>query len=136
LAVLLFIVFVIFVVVLLIVRRRNSLPPPQSSVPQLRRVPPRIVDDGFWFDTTGYRAGDVVSYTYTGRNGLVTEQFMIEPGSREQFVYTGIRPADVLLASMIANQMNQQPPPPPLYRPSSSFRRDDDDRPRRHPPAY
>lgn len=131
-----FILAVLIIGGVLIARsRRNQMSVP-APMPPLGRVPPRIVDDGFWFNTSGYRAGDVVTYTYTGPNGPVTEQFMIEPGSREQFVYTGLRPGDVFLANMIANQMNQQPPPPPLFRPSSQRSDWDDDRPRRSPPAY
>jgi hypothetical protein len=116
-------------IVLFALKKRGSV---QQPVPQrsFSGPPPRIVEDGFWFDTSGYSPGDVVTYTYTGRNGRVTEQFMVDPGAREQFVYTGLRPGDVLLGAMIANQMQQQPPPPPPYRSR------DDDRPRRHPPAY
>jgi hypothetical protein len=103
----------------------------------MRGVPPRIADDGFWFDTTGYSAGDLVRYTYTGRNGTVTEQFLVDPGARQQFIYTGVRPSDVLLGALIASQLDPQQPPPPLYRPSTPMRRtEDDDPPRRHPPAY
>jgi formylglycine-generating enzyme required for sulfatase activity len=116
--------------------RRRSVPFSPAPVRSLRGIPPRIVEDGFWFDTSGYNSGDVVTYTYTGRNGTVTEQFMVDPGAREQFVYTGIRPGDIFLANLIARQLDQQQPPPspPLFRPSTS--RTYDDPPRRHPPAY
>jgi hypothetical protein len=70
---------------------------------------------------------------------MVTEYYVIEPGMGEQFIYTGVRPSDVMLAQMIANQMEQQRQPPPAPPPSSRRRDDDDDfddRPRRHPPAY
>ena len=125
--------------VVLLIRRSSASRPTVASRPVFRGPPPRIADDGFWFDTTGYSAGDVVTYTYMGRNGTVTEQFLVDPGSSQQFVYTGIRPRDIVLGAMLANQMNQQPPPPPPpTSPSSSWtsRTDHTDRPRRHPPAY
>lgn len=120
------------------IRRGSASRPTVAPRPVFRGPPPRIADDGFWFDTTGYTAGDVVTYTYTGRNGTVTEQFLVDPGSNQQFVYTGTRPRDIVLGAMIANQMSQQPPPPPpVSRPSTwTSRTDPPDRPRRHPPAY
>src|SRR6185369_16385056 len=48
-----------------------------------------------------------------GRNGMVTEQFLVDPGAGQQFIYTGIRPSDVVLGALIARQMEQQPPPIP-----------------------
>jgi sulfatase modifying factor 1 len=126
---------IIFVVVAI---RKRANPMPLAPRPLLRRAAPRIADDGFWFDTSGYTAGHVVTYTYTGRNGAVTEQFLVDPNSNEQFVYTGVRPSDVVLGAMMASQQDQPlPPPQPLFRPSTpTFRTDDDDRPRRNPPAY
>lgn len=128
-------------VIVLIIRKsaasRQTAPSFQTGPRPILRAPaPRIVDDGFWFDTTGYSAGDVVTYTYMGRNGTVTEQFLVEPGSGQQFIYTGVRPSDIALGAMIANQM-QQPPPSLPPRPSTwTSRTEHIDRPRRSPPAY
>jgi formylglycine-generating enzyme required for sulfatase activity len=134
-------VFIIFVV--LAMRRGAASRQPimqgpvlQRPQPPLRAVAPRLADDGFWFDTSGYSAGDLVTYTYTGRNGTVTEQFLVDPGAGQQFVYTGIRPSDIVLGNLIARQLEQQAPPLPPSRPSPIRRSDDDDRPRRYPPAY
>jgi len=130
---------VLVVVVIVMIRRGNrTVQVSQAPGTPLRRAAPRVVDDGFWFDTSGYAPGSVVSYTYTGPNGRVTEQFLIE-SAREQFIYTGMRPSDIMLGAMIAQQLEDQsrPMPPPPIRPSTSrFRSDFDDRPRRHPPAY
>jgi formylglycine-generating enzyme required for sulfatase activity len=134
-------VFIVFV--FLAIRKSAASRPPLMQRPVLQRpqaplrvVAPRLADDGFWFDTSGYSAGDVVTYTYTGRNGMVTEQFLVDPGAGQQFIYTGIRPSDVVLGALIARQMEQQAPPIPPSRPSPIRRSDDDDRPRRYPPAY
>jgi len=129
-----FIVAIVIIGIVVLIVRKSAMSRQSAPRPMMRSATPRIVDDGFWFDTSGYSAGDVVTYTYTGRNGTVTEQFLVE-GGPQQFIYTGVRPSDIALGMMIANQMNQQPPPP--SRPSSwtsSTTRSDP--PRRHPPAY
>ncbi|RPH44134.1 MAG: formylglycine-generating enzyme family protein [Planctomycetota bacterium] len=124
-------VLIVFVALIL----RRSANRPQTAPPLMRRRGgPRIADDGFWFETSGYDAGDMVTFTYTGPNGPVTEQFLVEPG-HEQFVYTGVRPGDVVLGALIADQLNQEDdptPPPPRPTPPT----EEDDRPRRYPPAY
>jgi hypothetical protein len=124
---------VLIVVVALLIRRSANRP--QTAAPLMRRRGgPRIAEDGFWFETSGYDAGDMVTFTYTGPNGPVTEQFLVEPG-HEQFVYTGVRPGDLVMGALIADQLNQEddPTPPP---PRPTARTEEDDRPRRHPPAY
>ena len=125
---------VVIVFVALMFRRSANRPPPAR--PLLRRGGgPRIADDGFWFETSGYDAGDMVTFTYTGPHGPVTEQFLVEPG-HEQFVYTGVRPGDLVMGALIADQLNQEDdptPPPPRPPPRRS---EEDDRPRRDPPAY
>jgi sulfatase modifying factor 1 len=137
--VVLILVVALAAILILVKWKRSSTPPPLSG--SLRGVTPRIADDGFWFNTSGYSAGDLVSFTYTGRNGPLTEQFLVEPGAREQFVYTGVRPSDVVLGMMVANQMAQDapelpPPSPTPLRTSTPTFRTDDDPPQRRPSAY
>ncbi len=132
--------FVVLAIVVLLIRRsrHNSRPvppyqPPPPSRPLLRRAGPRIVDDGFWFNTYGYSSGDLVTYTYTGPSGIITEQFLVDPSAGEQFVYTGERPGDVVLGP---TEPDEETPPPPLPTPIPPPIIHDDDRPRRYPPAY
>lgn len=104
----------------------------------LKGVQPRVADDGFWFDTTGYNPGDVVTYSYRGPNGMVAREFMVEPSPQGQFIYTGMRPSDIVLGMAIANaavaaQVPPQPRPVPVAPPP---RRDDDDSFRGFPSAY
>ena len=68
----------------------------------LSHVRPRLVDDGFWFDSSGYGAGDLVSYSFRGPDGVVHRNFRIEPSSRGQFIYTGHRPDNLMLGAHTA----------------------------------
>jgi formylglycine-generating enzyme len=83
-------------VIYAILKRSNSARPRS-----LNNIRPRIVDDGFWFDSTEYRSGDVVTYVYESPDGPVTGEFVVEPSPRGQFIYTGARPQDILLGSLI-----------------------------------
>ncbi len=93
---------------------KASGPVAQRTPQSLVHVRPRLVDDGFWFDTHGYNAGDIVTYTYEGPGGMLAKEFRVEPSTRGQFIYTGHRPGNLQLDSLLpALAMMQQRPPPP-----------------------
>jgi formylglycine-generating enzyme required for sulfatase activity len=97
---------------------------------------PRPVQDGFWVNTTPYRAGDRVRYSYQGPGGIVEDEFVVEPG-QAQFIYTGVTPAEIALMGLaqqaIENtqrNLSQRPPPIPRQQPRTSPPR------RNYPSAY
>jgi hypothetical protein len=71
----------------------TSAPPPLPS-----SGPFRIGDDGFWLDTSGFMSGQIIQYVYDTPQGRVTQQVAVEPSPRGQFIYTGVRPMNLMLA--------------------------------------
>jgi hypothetical protein len=105
-----------------------------STTESFSETGPRLVDDGFWFDTRGYRAGQVVPYTYRDHGGMVSREFVVEPSDQGQFIYTGRRPADLAIGSLIAAEVIRETQKP--SRPEPRPARNDDDDIRRYPSAY
>lgn len=136
--VLLMVFFVAWFLFTLFTRSNATRPPGSATLTKsLKGVQPRVADDGFWFDTAGYKAGDVVTYSYRGPNGMVAKEFTVEPSPQGQFIYTGVRPADIAMGMAIAESVTNQMKPPPQPRPPErTERRDEDDRFRGYPSAY
>jgi hypothetical protein len=99
--------------------------PPQNRPPTIR---PRVSDDGFFIDTTGYNPGDVLVYSYDTPDGQIVQQYTVDQPIPGQFIYTGVRPANLMfqalgvaagLAAQRHHYQQQQytPPPPPPPRP-------------------
>lgn len=75
----------------------------------------RIVDDGFWFDPTGYHSGDRVRLSYATPHGPMVRDFVVDPpGEAGQFIYTGMRPENLTLARLREAEPPQVVPPPPF----------------------
>jgi formylglycine-generating enzyme required for sulfatase activity len=116
----------------------SAVPPPIPPIPPIPpqnppRIRPRVADDGFFIDTSAYNPGDVLVYSYDTPDGQVVQQYTVDQPIPGQFIYTGVRPANLAFqalgaAAVIAAQrrhyQQQQytpPPPPPPPRQERTF---------------
>jgi len=94
---------------------------PNPNVPPVSGIQPRATQDGFWVDTTRYNAGDRLRYRYQGPGGMVEDEFVVDPSTQGQFIYTGVTPMNIVLlglavagaAGFLQSQLPPQPPPIP-----------------------
>ena len=55
----------------------------------------RVVDDGFWIESSGLPVGSVIDCRYTAGGQSVENSVTFQGGSSGQFVFTGSRPGNV-----------------------------------------
>lgn len=58
---------------------------------------PDLRDDGFWLDTRPYRRGARLRYKVRRDRAWAEEQVDITPDAPRQFIYTGLRPEEVVI---------------------------------------
>jgi len=95
---------------------------PAPNRPPVAGAVSRTTQDGFWVDTSRYNRGDRVRYRYQGPGGMVEDEFLVDPSSQGQFIYTGVTPMNIALiglAAAAAGQVfqSQRPPQPPPIPP-------------------
>ena len=152
------IVFAVFALIVKIIRvlaksgATGVMPGNLGSTGSVLRT--RIVDDGFWIESTSLPSGTVLECRYSAGGKQNQTNVAFQGGTGGQFVFTGSRPSNVAVAVLpgggpsgggsfgggriggsplgrAAGMMTGQHQPPPLP--------DDDDERRRarsHPPAY
>jgi formylglycine-generating enzyme len=97
-----FFIFVGIVVVKIIMAVMKSVGSQDGGSHQVtqRQAPhqkPDLRDDGFWLDTRPYRRGARLRYKVRRDRAWAEEQIDITPDSPRQFIYTGLRPEEVVI---------------------------------------
>jgi formylglycine-generating enzyme required for sulfatase activity len=99
-------------------------------------VSTRIVDDGFWIQSSELPTGALVTCRYTTEGGTQEINLRFEPGAEGHFVYTGSRPHSVSVVVAPGGGPTHLTGglPPSIQRMRDT--NDDDERFRGFPPAY
>ena len=69
----------------------------QVTKQQAPHQKPDLRDDGFWLDTRPYRRGARLRYKVRRDRAWAEEQIDIMPNTPRQFIYTGLRPEEVVI---------------------------------------
>ncbi len=75
---------------------------PQRQAPHQK---PDLRDDGFWLDTRAYRRGARLRYKVRRDRAWAEEQIDITPDAPRQFIYTGLRPEEVVILGVTGGTM-------------------------------
>jgi formylglycine-generating enzyme len=96
---LIFFAIVVVKIIMAVLKSVGSQDDGSSQVTQ-RQAPqqkPDLRDDGFWLDTRPYRRGARLRYKVRRDRAWAEEQIDITPDTPRQFVYTGLRPEEVVI---------------------------------------
>ena len=125
-----FIIFAGIVVVKIVKTVLKSAESQEGGSRQLaqRQAPhqkPDLRDDGFWLDTRPYRRGARLRYKVRRDRAWAEEQVDITPDSPRQFIYTGLRPEEVVILGVTggaaARSVRSERPARDDERSSASF---------------